>query len=344
MKRYFLSLVFVIIAGSATSVSANDTMVTLGAGGLVPVKTSEIVMESEKLQIGLHNITIGYVFRNTSNRDIDATIAFPLPKLDGGELYNEPIRLPKKEDNNFVDFKVMEHGNVIPVTMEIRAFLEGKDITAHLASFGLRSSVLLEPLNSALLKLTAPQRSQLETEKLIVKDGFNPPLRSSGENGWWANWSMHVQFYWTQHFPAGKTVELTESYKPVVGGSYISGMDDGDYSIKDYCGNASHLKQIKAIEEGLPKKQKEGGITLTERDIDYILTTANNWSGPIRHFDLAIDTDDPNDIMLTCFPEIKQVSATEYSLHKDNFHPDREIALRILQANHIVDCQGIGCL
>ncbi len=49
MKRLALLLAIPLIA---IQFGANDTFVTKGAGGLVPVKTSQIVMESEDLEIG----------------------------------------------------------------------------------------------------------------------------------------------------------------------------------------------------------------------------------------------------------------------------------------------------
>ncbi|MDD3371796.1 MAG: DUF4424 family protein, partial [Alphaproteobacteria bacterium] len=81
---FFLTLVW------ANSVSANDTMVSLGAGGLVPRESPDVSMESEDLDISVREIKIRYVFRNHSSRDIDATVAFPLPPLDGRIVAIEP--------------------------------------------------------------------------------------------------------------------------------------------------------------------------------------------------------------------------------------------------------------
>jgi hypothetical protein len=82
---------------SAFCLFANDGYVTKGAGGLVPAKSGGIAMESEELAISIHRISVSYVFRNSSGRDIDATVAFTLPVLDGGELDNEPVRLPSTD-------------------------------------------------------------------------------------------------------------------------------------------------------------------------------------------------------------------------------------------------------
>jgi hypothetical protein len=310
---------------------ANDTLVTLGAGGLAPSKSSKIVMESEDLKISLHQITIKYVFRNTSTHDVDTIIAFPLPQLDGSAVYNEPLNLPSKNHDNFLDFNVMSDGKNIPVKMESRAFLDGKEITSHLKEIGMPSSVLLDPLNTALLKLTPEQRTKLEAEKLIVAGDFHPPLTSASEHGWWATWSMHVQFYWSQYFPAGKTIELVQTYRPVIGGSYIPAGGDGTEIAAQHCANSATLKEIKTLIVKSPAK-KDGDIAFYAKDIQYILTTANNWKGPIQKFNLTIETDRPEDILLSCMAGLKKIAPARYALSLINFHPDRELDLTILQA------------
>lgn len=130
-------------------VAANDTLATLGAGGLVALKSSEIAIESEDLEISVHQIKVRYVFHNNTDHDIDAIMAFPLPTLEGGLVYNEPVVLPSKDPVNFVDFKVEANGEVVKTKIETRAFADDHEVTAYLASLGLPASVVLEPLNSA---------------------------------------------------------------------------------------------------------------------------------------------------------------------------------------------------
>jgi hypothetical protein len=50
------------LAVTAWPLCANDTLVTLGAGGLVPLRSGEIAMESEDLQVSIGQITVRYVF------------------------------------------------------------------------------------------------------------------------------------------------------------------------------------------------------------------------------------------------------------------------------------------
>jgi hypothetical protein len=240
------------------------------------------------------------------------------------------FRRLSRDPVNFMSFKVTVDGERVSPRIEVRAVKDGKDITDTLRSVGLPVSVLDSGMKEAIKKLTPDRHSQLEKDELIVTE----KAESGGKiERWdWPNWQTRVRFYWTQHFAGNSIVRVSHSYLPVVGGSYIAYDDDGALAVNGYCGTCATLKRIKQVKSRLARKQ---GISaaLWERNIKYILTTANNWSGPIRDFRLGIDSDDPDDIVFTCFSTLKQRSPTHYEMNLSNFHPDRELDLMILQAN-----------
>lgn len=304
---------------------ADDTLVTLGAGGLVPEKSTQIVMESEDLQISIHRIKISYVFRNTTEQDIEAVVAFPLPDVESGIN----VELPNAAQLNFVNFRITADGKPISTQIESRAFRGGRDVTARIRAAGLPVSVL-KPVYSALTKISPAQLKELAREGLLMSDDCDAPF---GEEGYCAAWTMRVRFYWTQRFPANRAVTLTETYQPVVGGSYIvppGEMRDRDSIVRRYCGGAEALRDI---DEVMQKHQAFENFLLLERCIDFILRTANNWSGPIRNFHLTVLTDSREDITLACTPHLKRVGATRYEFSQSNFRPSADLKLMILQAN-----------
>ena len=302
---------------------ANDTLATLGAGGLVPLRSAAISMEREDLEISTSQIRIRYRFRNHSNRDVSAVVAFPLPELEGGAVEHVPMNLPSHK-NNFVDFEVRVAGKILDAQTDIRAFHDGREITAQLRAAGLPLSVIDNSFESAVQKLTVAQRKQFEKDELIVTDDASgSPLR------YWANWNTRVQFYWTQRFPAKSVVEVEHRYRPVVGGAYMTATDTGAERIRPYCGGADALTKVGLTKQHHPVAGPDQPA-LFERRIQYILTTANNWSGPIGDFHLTVVTADPDDIVLTCFPGLKQTSPTRYELQRTGFHPERDLDLLIL--------------
>lgn len=320
MRRAF----FAIVAAAALSpyASSNDTMVTLAAGGLVPVHAEHVVMESENLEISIHGVTVTYNFRNESAKDIDATVAFPLPALNGGAVENEPMSLPSKDPLNFVDFQVTSDGAPVKVNVETLAFDGKKDVTKRLQSVGLPLSLMTVRETKAIEKLTKPQKAALAKEKLIAcDDGL--------DHDCWPAWQMRVQFYWTQHFPAGTTVVLQHMYRPVIGGSYIVASMDGASTVASYCGGAEGIATIAKFKQEHPAKSQDD-IVLWENRIEYILTTANNWSGPIRSFHLGVVTDSAEDMMFSCMTGLKRVSPTRFEMERENFRPDKELKVLVL--------------
>ena len=307
--------------------SANDTLATLGAGGLAPLKSSTIVMESEDLEISIHKISVRYVFRNTSDRDQDVIVAFPLPELSGGLLANSPVTIPSKDPVNFVDFRVLVAGQSVPVKVETRAFIEiaqkTTEVTADLRTLGLPASPLDPGVTAAFRKAPPAARARFE------KDGWiDCHLTQDGKC--WPMWQVRVQFYWTQRFPAKSTVEVQHTYSPIVGGSYLTPGMDGASNLHPYCGGPDALRQVKELKAHHPAKNNDSPA-LFERRIQYILTTANNWSGPIRSFRLSVLPDAPSDIVATCMPGLKRIAPNRYQLALSNFHPDKELDVLILQ-------------
>lgn len=307
-----LVLAFFVLAGS--SANADDTRATLAAGGLVPVKSTQVVMESEDLEISVHKITVRYVFRNTTSKDVDDLIEFPLPGLNGGSL----AVIPDEKRLNFVDFRVSCNGKPVATRMEARAFFKGRDVTARLRADGLPISVRYRPVLSAILKLAPARRKQMEKEEMIWQPNTNV---------WIAGWTERVKFYWRQRFPANRNVVLVQSYRPIPGGSMAA---DDSSTVKPYCGGADALRRIAQTKHLYPL-EPNGDVVMVENDIDFILTTGNDWSGPIRHFRLIVKSDSPQDIVLTCMPGLKRIGPTRYELTRTNFHPKSDLKLLILQ-------------
>ena len=289
----------------------------------MPVKSTQIVMESEDLEISIRKITVTYRFRNETDRDIDATVAFPLPMLSGGAVENEPMRLPSKSAVNFMNFEVTVDGKRSAVQTEVRAFYEQREITQRLRALGLPLSVVDPGMARAIQRLTAMHRAELSKEELLDCEDQQPC---------WATWDTKIQYFWTQHFPAGGTVTLRQSYSPVVGGSYLVRSMAAPSRGKEFCVSNDARSAIQDFKKRQPVKDQDE-IVLWENEIQYILTTANNWSGPIRSFHLVVSMESPEDILLSC-TALTRISPTRYEMTRSNFRPDRELDLMILTAKN----------
>jgi hypothetical protein len=62
--------------------------------------------------------------------------------------------------------------------------------------------------------------------------------------------------------------------------------------------------------------------------VSYILTTANNWSGPIGKFRLVVDKGDSDAIVSFCGENVRKISPTEFEMTAD-YVPLRELDILI---------------
>lgn len=326
MRTLRLLLVFIVFVATVQQVIADDTTATLGAGGLVPLKSTKIVMESEDLSISVHLVVVKYIFRNNTDHDINATVAFPLPPLDGELVAKEPVDFPSENPINFLSFKVSVNGRVIFPKLELRAYRNDKDITARLRSLGLPVSVLDPKMEAAFYKLSKKQREQLESERLI--EDLGPQAPSIPRHIMWCHWQTRIVYYWDQRFPAHGSVYVTHTYRPVVGGAWDDMGETAGFTMKHYCGTPEAEREIAHLRTLFPYK---GDVMLQDREIEFILTTGNDWSGPIRSFHLTVHLEHSYDVLSTCMPGLKRTSPLAYELRVSNFSPKSNLKLLILQ-------------
>ena len=72
------------------------------------------------------------------------------------------------------------------------------------------------------------------------------------------------------------------------------------------------------------------GEVRREKEIQYVLTTANNWSGPIGRFHLSVIPNDPGDLVMSCMPGLKRTAPDRYELEQSRYRPDRDLQVMVL--------------
>jgi hypothetical protein len=307
----------VLLAASVLPSRADDTLATLKAGGLVPLKSTTIRMKSEDLRISAKRIDVTYRFENTSARDVGATVAFPLPLLDGPATYNSPVGLPEcelfqrdvkcRDPINFVGFHLEIEGQAKTPAVDVRAFLDGKDITQRLRRAGLPVSVADPGFEEAVKNLPPTVRTAFEKEGIVIGEYPN----------YMPEWSTRIQYYWRQRFPAHSTITVKHSYAPVVGQQW--GVPQGK------CADASQDAALRRIH--LPEDIKG------DRNIEFVLVTARNWAGPIGDFHLTVTTETADDVPLSCTHHLKQTGPTTWEMRARDYVPKQDLNLDIILAH-----------
>ncbi len=201
--RLYLSIGLTLML--AVPAAGNPSTAALAAGGLELTTTSAVKIKSEDLYISPQTVRARYEFRNESERDVDTTIAFPLPDVDRGR--QEDYQLSGDPSGNLVDFVIMVDGKPVKPIIERRALVNGRDVTQQIKAAGLDlfpSGVLVaDGLSPAALR-------KLESAGIIGR--FDEKLMSADPK-----WVLRTTVHWQQRFAAHAIAALEVSYKPITG-------------------------------------------------------------------------------------------------------------------------------
>jgi hypothetical protein len=110
---------------------------------------------------------------------------------------------------------------------------------------------------------------------------------------------------------------------------------DHPSTAKEHCVGKEDLAKIREYKGRHPVKSQDDFV-LWENRIQYILTTAKNWSGPIRNFHLTIATESPEDLVMTCMGGLTRTSPMRYEMNRTNYTPTNDLDLLVLTGKNYV--------
>lgn len=320
--------VLALIAGVATAAAeADDSSAMLKAGSVVFTKNTPVRMAAEDLYVSPNAVRIRFEFENPTGRDVETVVAFPLPDLLTADFAESPVGTVTDDGKNFVGFKAVVDGKPLAVTVEQRAFLKAKDVSAQLAAAGAVINPVIDGGYEKLINLPREKKKALIAAGLAEGDGADEFV---------PQWTVKTTFYWTQKFPAKKKVVIEHSYQPVTGQSFFTTAgrkrtDKNLFGPIDYCIDAPTWAGLEARTGG-NTEPSEGTRLMTAYETGYILSTAGNWQGPIGKFHLTLDKLKQDNILSLCWDgEIKRTGATTFEFSRDNFVPKRDIAIVVFE-------------
>ena len=328
---WILTTVAAASLAAAYSAFADDSSAQLDAGGLTLTKSADIRMASEDLTISPTDVRVRYEFTNDSGHDIDTTVAFPLPKVDMYEFSEEPLGETTDDPVNFVGFEARENGRPIAARLQARAMHEGHDVSAQVRAAGLPVGIYSESFNKALAALPAAKLTALEHAGLMEVDGDSRRPK----------WTVELTYYWTEHFPAGKTVVIEHHYRPVTGQQFygrfsVNDAEQAQYW-KNFCiGPAAQAVVNKALDAAEKNEPAMSGLLLAYTT-GFVLTTGNNWKGPIGRFHLTLDKLAPENILSLCWDAapLRKTGPMRFESTVTNFAPKHDINMVVLAAKPI---------
>ena len=244
-------------------------------GGIRFRKESRISMEKERLTISKSRVTAEYQFLNNTDKDITIGLAFPIPDAVCNALHS----LPKETIfDNSLSFHVWSDGRKLRYSTEVRAL--DKDGHREYTS-------LLRKLDADIASCSIPATLSQEDREKLVASGL---AYHDSDQTIVPFWTVREKYYWTQTFPAHKTVFLKNQYKPFTGWVGLelgeplareATLEGSSDDRRDSCFGPRLLKKLTEL------AGNSGYIKFSF--VDYILKSANYWSGPIKDFELIVE-------------------------------------------------------
>jgi hypothetical protein len=316
-----LAIALSLAAGGAR---ANDSSAEIGVGGLVLTRNDAVRLDAEDLYLARDRVTVSYRFTNTSDRDVETLVAFPLPD----QTFD--IEVPAVDFAEKLAFRTKVDGHEVPLEVVVRATFKGQDITRRLAGLGLPAIPSVPAFDQAVNGMPPERRAALVAEGLIVEEG------SDGRQTLWAaRWTLSTTVTRRQTFPAGRSVRVEHTYVPYVGGS-VGGYLDRQYRTEEdfrirrqrYCIDDAFLN---GLDNRLRKgKKPEGGLIYSEVWLSYILSSGANWAGPIGEFRLVVDKGNPASLVSFCGEGVRKLDPTRFEMRKRDFVPKGNLDILIV--------------
>lgn len=329
--------------------AANDgPFSSVPAGGIQFEKSGVISMDKEDLSIGIDRIRVAYVFRNTSAQDVNTKVAFPLPIWRVGDF--------ECSDPMYAEFSVKVNGKPVEYETRVRAVLVGqakkgpflyskgpatvtKDVTDLLTKHGIE----LRECEKAWEQIEALGK---EPQEELIKEGV---IQREGDYVA-PQWGVQVAYIWDQSFPANAETRIEHEYVPQAGyfsewhfDPWYKDVNEGKLEWKNvpafgteefnaHCGD--FLKYF-GIDKGVlawAAKQRESNKRFNFAVVDYILTTAAYWHGPIKDFTLTIAKPQHGPSAISTAVEgLKKIDETRFQVKRTNYTPDKDLAILFIQ-------------
>jgi hypothetical protein len=333
MRR--IALAFATVLALAPLAQANDGFMGLPAGGLTLQQSADIAMLEEDLYLALDEVRVAYKFRNESPNPVTAVVGFPMPGLPVAVNFDAETGydLDKVTDLRLLDFETRVEGRVVQSKPTVRAFVFARntdwsrqdrfrfanatDITAELTAAGMPLTFDAQAIRSAWARLPATKKADWLRRGIYARDaGSESPL-----------WFLSTIFVRQQVFPPGRIVSVQHRYKPFPSG-FVMSDNHFQYDRELLADNCIDQPTQRAMEQAL--RSGNGGIG---KVLDYILTTANTWKGPIGRFRLTVNKGDSRNLVSFCASGVRKTGPTTFVVEASNFRPDRDLSVLVVQPN-----------
>jgi hypothetical protein len=343
MSKRIAAIFAAALAGGAM---ANDGIGQLGMGGIIDYgKTHAVLMRKETLEISVAQVKVDYEYVNESDQDVILPVVFPLPPYRAIEPSMSWAGQPP-------GFKLWVDGVERPFMTHVRATVAGSeatgtDVTETLRAAGLTDEQIalfpgvlsgseVSPFALPFSAKTGKRVASLTKKQLQALRQAGLLVHGPSDEQDYPAWQVHVTYVWDMNFPAGKKVHVSHRYKPfrAVGAPAAGTPSDEEELKNQYCASDRLVSRLKSGWGKImnnPANPNRNGYGIAGGRVDYILSTANTWKGPIRDFTLRLSKIAPDELISLCFPgDFSRVDALTLEAHLTDFVPTSELSVRFI--------------
>ncbi|WP_196257739.1 DUF4424 domain-containing protein [Pelagibacterium limicola] len=319
-------IAFSLIGALAVPVFANDSAAEVGAGGLVFVRNENIRMASEDLYLSMDEVRVVYRFENLTDEDQHVLVAFPMPDITGD--FHSMVSYPTDDPENIFGFTTTFDGEPVEAQLYQYAFALGVDRSKDLQKRGIPLAPHSTETQAAIDALSEADRKGLIDLGLLSLLDF----------GWEETvvyspvWTLKSAYTWEAVFPAGETVVVEHQYKPGIGGaSWVGVLYDDTVMQARYTEKYCVEDPIKsAVRRSLQNPDEIWGAPYHEVWLSYVLSTGENWAGPIGEFRLIVDKGAPENLVSFCGNNVVKTGPTTFEMTQTDFYPWSDIHVLFL--------------
>lgn len=284
------------------------------AGGLVFEKGRNVELLREEVLLSLERVSVRYTLRNRGQEAEKLLVTFPLPDLDGEEVF-PGVDLPYPRQANFIGWSARADGNPVQPRFEEGAFLRGKDVTATVRENGLPLNPLLMADESISTDPDTQRRAAAlprEKRRKLVEMDFIDESR-----GYWPNWTYKARYSWQQDFPPGREVVIEHGYGPITdnGTQNRATLRAARYRNR-FCLDEATLR---ATDKLMPKNRNDAFVS--DKILSHDIQAARPGAGPVPEFVVTVDKVKPDTVVSFCADGVRKIGLTSFQWSKRDDTP-----------------------
>lgn len=170
-----------------------------------------------------------------------------------------------------------------------------------------------------------PQGSAPESEWLAMA------RRALRSGTYWPNWTVHEMYRWRQVFQPHKEVSIAIEYIPSTLSEDLVSAANGDalyrsldgHTMPMLDGTRQSVKRLVLAQAAALKLDPDAQVL--QLWIDYVMTTANTWKGPIEDFELVVDGGPKTPVALFWPGPVECIGPNRYRVRLKQFKPSKDI-------------------